>query len=74
MIQQAIFRFPEVNDYLVEVDRSGPQGFRISVEMGSVSDPPEPREKVEKELGRTLIFISPKVSFAREGTLPQGWW
>jgi phenylacetate-CoA ligase len=70
-IQQAMFRFPEVNDYVVEVDRSGPKGFRISVEISSASDTPELREKIEKEMGRTLIFISPKVSFVKEGTLPR---
>ena len=70
-IQQAMFRFPEVNDYLVEVDRSGSKGFRISVEISSVSDTPELREKIEKEMGRTLIFISPKISFVKEGTLPR---
>ena len=70
-IQQAMFRFPEVNDYLVEVDRSGPKGFRISVEVSSASDTPELREKIEKEMGRTLIFISPKISFVKEGALPR---
>jgi phenylacetate-CoA ligase len=70
-IQQAMFRFPEVNDYLVEVDRAGPKGFRLTVEIGSASDTPELREKIEKEIGRTLIFVSPKVSFVKEGTLPR---
>jgi phenylacetate-CoA ligase len=70
-IQQTMFKFPEVNDYLVEVDRSGPKGFRISVEVATASDTPGLRERVEKELGRTLIFISPKVSFVKEGTLPR---
>ena len=70
-IQQAMFRFPEVIDYLVEVDRSGPKGFRVSVEIGSSSDSPEVRKSIEKELNRTLIFISPKVSFVKEGTLPR---
>jgi phenylacetate-CoA ligase len=70
-IQQAMFRFPEVNDYLVEVDRSGPRGFRISVEIGSASDTPELRERIVKEMGRTLIFIAPKVEFVKEGTLPR---
>jgi phenylacetate-CoA ligase len=70
-IQQAMFGFPEVNDYLVEVDRSGPKGFRLSVEIRSASDTPELREKIEKEMDRTLIFISPKVSFVKEGSLPR---
>jgi phenylacetate-CoA ligase len=70
-IQQALFKFPEVNDYLVEVDRSGPKGFRISVELSAASDTPELREKLEKEMGRTLIFISPKISFVKEGALPR---
>ena len=70
-IQEAMFRFPEVNDYLVEVDRTGPKGFRISVEVGSVSDTPELREKITSEVRRTLIFIAPKVEFVKEGTLPR---
>ena len=70
-IQQAMFKFPEVNDYLVEVDRTGDKGFRVSVEIGGASDTPELREKIEKELGRTLIFISPKLTFVKEGTLPR---
>ena len=70
-IQQAMFKFPEVNDYLVEVDRTGEKGFRISVELGTVSDTPELRQRIEKEMGRTLIFISPKVSFVKEGSLPR---
>ncbi len=70
-IQQTMFRFPEVNDYLVEVDRSGDKGFRISVEVDTPSDTPELRAKVVKELGRTLIFISPKVTFVKEGALPR---
>ena len=70
-IQQAMFRFPQVNDYLVEVDRSGDKGFRISVEMNAASDTPELRQRIEKELSRTLIFISPKVAFVKEGTLPR---
>ena len=59
-IQQTMFKFPEVNDYLVEVDRSGDKGFRISVEVSSASDSPDLRARVVKELGRTLIFISPR--------------
>ena len=70
-IQQTMFRFPGVNDYLVEVDRSGNKGFRITVEVATAHDTPELREKIEKEMGRTLIFISPKVSFVKEGTLPR---
>jgi phenylacetate-CoA ligase len=70
-IQEAMFRFPEVNDYLVEVDRSGDRGFRITVEVASGRDTPEFRERVVKEMGRTLIFISPKVSFVKEGALPR---
>ena len=70
-IQQAMFRFPEVTDYLVEVDRSGPKGFRISVEISSASDTADLRDRIGKEMGRTLIFISPKVSFVKEGTLPR---
>ena len=70
-IQQALFRFPDVNDYVVEVDRSGPKGFRINVELRSASDTPELRGMIEKELGRTLIFVSPKVTFVSEGTLPR---
>ncbi len=70
-IQQAMFKFPEVNDYLVEVDRSGDKGFRISVEVSSLSDTPKLRQEIEKEVGRTLIFISPKISFVKEGTLPR---
>ena len=70
-IQQAMFKFPEVNDYLVEVDRTGSKGFRISVEVSSASDTPELRERIEKEMGRTLIFISPKITFVKEGALPR---
>ena len=70
-IQQTMFKFPEVNDYLVEVDRSGDKGFRISVEVSSASDSPDLRARVVKELGRTLIFISPKVLFVKEGALPR---
>jgi phenylacetate-CoA ligase len=70
-IQEAMFRFPEVNDYLVEVDRTGPKGFRISVEVGSLVDTPELREKITNEVRRTLIFMSPKVEFVKEGTLPR---
>jgi len=70
-IQQTMFKFPEVNDYLVEVDRSGDKGFRISVEVSSASDSRDLRARVVKELGRTLIFISPKVSFVKEGALPR---
>ncbi len=70
-IQEAMFRFPEVNDYLVEVDRTGPKGFRISVEVGSASDTPELREKIASEVRRTLIFLAPKIEFVKEGTLPR---
>jgi phenylacetate-CoA ligase len=70
-IQQAIFKFPEVNDYLVEVDRTGDKGFRISVEVNSKSDSTELRGKIEKEVGRTLIFIQPKITFVKEGALPR---
>lgn len=70
-IQEAMFRFPEVNDYLIEVDRAGPKGFRITVEVGSVSDTPELREKITNEVRRTLIFMAPKVEFVKEGTLPR---
>jgi phenylacetate-CoA ligase len=70
-IQETMFRFPEVNDYLVEVDRSGPKGFRITVEVSTERDSPELRERIEKEMGRTLIFISPKISFVKEGALPR---
>jgi phenylacetate-CoA ligase len=70
-IQEAMFKFPEVNDYLVEVDRTGPKGFRISVEVGSMSDTPELREKITNEVRRTLIFMAPKVEFVKEGTLPR---
>jgi phenylacetate-CoA ligase len=70
-IQEAMFRFPEVNDYLVEVDRTGAKGFRITVEMGSVSDTPELRDKIMNEVRRTLIFMAPKVEFVKEGTLPR---
>jgi phenylacetate-CoA ligase len=70
-IQEAMFKFPEVNDYLVEVDRTGPKGFRISVEVGSVSDTPELREKITNEVRRTLIFMAPKIEFVKEGTLPR---
>ena len=70
-IQQAMFRFPEVNDYLVEVDRSGNKGFRITVEIAAAHDTPDLRDKIEKEMGRTLIFISPNVSFVKEGSLPR---
>ena len=66
-----MFRFPEVNDYLVEVDRSGDKGFRITVEIASARDSPSLRQKIEKEMSRTLIFISPKLSFVKEGTLPR---
>jgi phenylacetate-CoA ligase len=66
-----MFKFPEVNDYLVEVDRTGDKGFRISVEISSGSDTPEFRARVQKELGKTLIFIAPKVSFVKEGALPR---
>ena len=70
-IQEAMFRFPEVNDYLVEVDRTGPKGFRITVEVGSMSDTPELREKIASEVRRTLIFLAPKIEFVKEGTLPR---
>jgi len=70
-IQEAMFRFPEVNDYLVQVDRTGAKGFRISVEVGSVVDTPELRDKITNEVRRTLIFMSPKVEFVKEGTLPR---
>jgi phenylacetate-CoA ligase len=70
-IQQTMFRFPEVNDYLVEVDRTGDKGFRITVEVASARDDPDLRRKIEKEMSRALIFISPKVSFVKEGTLPR---
>jgi phenylacetate-CoA ligase len=70
-IQQAMFSFPEVNDYIVEVDRSGNKGFRITVEVATARDTPDLREKIEKEMGRALIFISPKVSFVKEGSLPR---
>jgi phenylacetate-CoA ligase len=70
-IQQTMFRFPEVSDYLVEVDRSGDKGFHITVEVASARDSPALRQKIEKDLSRTLIFISPKVSFVKEGALPR---
>jgi len=70
-IQEAMFRFPEVNDYLVEVDRTGPKGFRITAEVSSKSDAPELREKIESEVRRTLIFLAPKIEFVKEGTLPR---
>ncbi|HUK80574.1 MAG TPA: phenylacetate--CoA ligase [Nitrososphaerales archaeon] len=70
-IQQAMFKFPEVNDYLIEVDRTGSKGFRISVELKAGSEASGLRERIEKEMGRTLIFISPKISFVSEGALPR---
>jgi phenylacetate-CoA ligase len=70
-IQEAVFRFPEVNDYLVEVDRTGSKGFRMSVEIRSGYDTPELREKVESQLRKTLIFLAPKVEFVEEGALPR---
>jgi len=70
-IQEAMFRFPEVNDYLVEVDKTGAKGFRISVEVSSVSDTPEIREKITSEVRRILMFMSPKVEFVKEGALPR---
>jgi len=70
-IQQTMFKFPEVNDYLVEVDRTGEKGFRITVEVATGHDTPDLRERVSKEMGRTLIFISPKISFVEEGALPR---
>jgi phenylacetate-CoA ligase len=66
-----MFGFPEVIDYLVEVDRTGDKGFRITIEVASARDNPELRQKIEKEMGRALIFISPRVSFVKEGTLPR---
>jgi len=70
-IQEAMFRFPEVNDYLVEVDKTGAKGFRISVEVSSVSDTPEIREKITSEVRRILMFMSPKIEFVKEGALPR---
>jgi len=70
-IQEAMFRFPEVNDYLVEVDRAGDKGFRISVELGASHDTPKLREKITGEVRRTLIFMSPKIQFVEDGTLPR---
>ena len=70
-IQEAILRFPEVNDYLVEVDRTGPKGFQISVEVRSASDRPELRQSIARELRKNLMFISPKIKFVGEGTLPR---
>ncbi len=70
-IQQAIFKFLEVNDYLVEVDRSGPKGFRITIELASRADTTELRDRIEKEISKTLIFVSPEVSFVKEGALPR---
>jgi phenylacetate-CoA ligase len=70
-IQEAMFRFHEVNDYLVEVDRTGSKGFRMKVELGSVSDTPELREKITNEVNRTIIFLTPKIEFVKEGTLPR---
>jgi len=55
----------------VEVDRTGNKGFRITVEIATAHDTTDLREKIEKEMGRTLIFISPKISFVKEGTLPR---
>lgn len=70
-IQEAMFRFPEVTDYLVQVDKTGSKGFRISVELGSRVDTPETREKITNEVRRTLMFMSPKIEFVGEGTLPR---
>jgi len=70
-IQEAMFRFPEVNDYLVEVDKSGDKGFRISVELVTASDNPKLREKITGEVRRTLMFMSPKITFVEEGALPR---
>ena len=70
-IQEAMFRFSEVNDYLVEVDRTGPKGFRITAEVSSRSDTPELRDKIASEVRRTLIFMAPKIEFVKEGTLPR---
>ena len=41
------------------------------MEMNATSDTPELRQRIEKEMGRTLIFISPKITFVKEGTLPR---
>ena len=68
-IQQAVLKFPEVNDYLVEVDRTGSGGFQINVEIRSGSDEPDLRERITNELRRVFIFFEPKINFVKESTL-----
>ena len=70
-IQQAILKFPEVNDYLVEVDRTGSGGFQINVEIRSGSDEPDLRERITNELRRVFIFFEPKINFVKDSTLPR---
>jgi phenylacetate-CoA ligase len=50
VIQETIMKFPEVLEYQVEVDRFGPSGFTIKVEMDNKKDNSEIKKEILAEM------------------------
>lgn len=71
VIQESLMKFPEVLEYQVEIDRFGPAGFTIKVEIDSKRDDLELRKNIIAEVRKNLSFINPKIVFVNEGSLPR---
>jgi len=73
-IQEALFKFPEVREYQIVVDRSTEHAqFLVKVEIAQDAETNIQllQQAISEELSRALVFLTPKVEIVREGTLPR---
>jgi phenylacetate-CoA ligase len=73
-IQEVIFKFPEIKEYQVIIDRSTEHAeFTVKIEVAKNAEDQIPtlRKVLLDELSKALVFLTPKLEVVPEGTLPR---
>ncbi|MEM2212461.1 MAG: phenylacetate--CoA ligase [Candidatus Nezhaarchaeales archaeon] len=70
-VHEAVMKFPEVQEFQIVVDKTVmPYTMVIRVEVPKDKQTPELKERIERELDRTL-FVAPPVEIVDVGVLPR---
>ncbi len=73
-IQEVIFKFPEIKEYQVIIDRSTEHSeFTVKIEVAKNAEDQIPTlsRVLLDELSKALVFLTPKLEVVPEGTLPR---